>query len=302
MGYLHINSLYKDGGVLHFRRVYAMEKIHGTSAHLLWDENQVKPFGGGINHPAFLAIFDGVNAPTIDAIKQKFIEEYGAMKVCIYGEAYGGNCQNMSAVYGTRLRFIVFDVKVDGNWLPVPTAHRVASKFGLEFVDYELVDSTVEALDVQRLRDSVQAIRNGCGPGHIREGIVIRPEIEVQDHNGNRVIAKHKNEKYEERQHPPKVQDLAKQQLIADSEKAAEEFVTAERLRHVLDKVLVGGVSPDITHTGKVVQAMVEDVLREGAGEVVDSKPLRNAIGKKTATMFKAMLQSSLGARHESAV
>ena len=34
MGYLHIDNLYKNQDILMFKECYAMEKIHGTSAHV----------------------------------------------------------------------------------------------------------------------------------------------------------------------------------------------------------------------------------------------------------------------------
>ena len=34
MSYLHIQNLYKDPRILMLREVYALEKIHGTSAHI----------------------------------------------------------------------------------------------------------------------------------------------------------------------------------------------------------------------------------------------------------------------------
>ena len=37
----------------------------------------------------------------------------------------------------------------------------------------------------------------------------------------------------------------------------------------------------------RVLQAMVEDVLKESTGEIVDSKEVRNAINKKTVELFK---------------
>ena len=43
------------------------------------------------------------------------------------------------------------------------------SNFGLEFVDYKLVDTTIKSLNTERDRDSVQAVRNGMGEGH-KEG------------------------------------------------------------------------------------------------------------------------------------
>lgn len=33
MGYLHIDNLYKNRDILLFRECWALEKVHGTSAH-----------------------------------------------------------------------------------------------------------------------------------------------------------------------------------------------------------------------------------------------------------------------------
>jgi len=295
MGYLHISQLYKEQDILYFKQAYACEKIHGSSSHLLWNKGVMTPFSGGAKHEAFLAIFDGVNAPTLETIKQQFIAEFGPeMKVCIYGEVYGGSMQAMSHTYGNKLKFIVFDVEVEEHWLSVPKADNVAQKFGLEFVSYALVEATVEAFDIERDMESAQAIRNGCGPGHKREGIVIRPPIEVTLNNGSRLIVKHKRDDFEERKTAQKIVDPEKLKVYEEAEAATDEFVTAVRMDHILDKVFPGGAEKDITKTGLVVKAMIEDILREAAGEIVDSKDLRSAIGKKTAHLFKNILKDSL--------
>lgn len=294
MGYLHIENMYrKSQEILLFKQVYAMEKIHGTSAHLLWKDGKIIPFSGGASHEAFLAIFDGTRAPTFEALTAQFTEEFGPeMKVCFFGEAYGGSMQAMSHTYGKELKFIVFDVQVGESWLSVPKADNIAKKFGLEFVAYELVDATVEALDKERDKDSTQAIRNGCGTGHKREGIVVRPPIEVTLNNGARLIVKHKRDDFmPERKNTPKVGDPEKLKIYEAAEAAVDEFVTDGRLVHVLDKVFPGGAEMTIQKTGDVVRAMIEDVLREAYGEVIDSKELRGAIGKKTAQMFKNKLK-----------
>ena len=289
MGYMHINNLAKSQDVLLFKQVYCQEKIHGTSSHILWKEGVVTLFSGGAKHESFVKIFD------VEKIKNQFLAEFGVgMTVCIYGEAYGGNMQGMSATYGKELKFIVFDVEVNGNFIAVPKAHNVATKFGLEFVDYVLVDATIENLDKERLKESVQAIRNGCGAGHKREGIVIRPPIEVRANNGERVMCKYKNDDFEERKTPQKIVDPSQVKIIENAEKAADEFVTAMRLEHVMDKIFLNGEVPDISRTGDVVKAMVEDVMREAAGEIVDNKQTRNAIGKKTVQLFKAKLNGVL--------
>jgi hypothetical protein len=52
----------------------------------------------------------------------------------------------------------------------------------------------------------------------------------------------------------------------------------------VLDKLTN---DPQMSDTPRVINAMVEDVLREGSGELVDTPEARKAISKATALMFK---------------
>lgn len=47
-------------------------------------------------------------------------------------------------------------------------------------------------------------------------------------------------------------------------------------------------------HMSVILKNMVEDVMREGAGEIVDSKEVRKAISKKTSQMFKDSLKNTL--------
>ena len=60
MAYLHIPNLYQDRDVLLFKECYAMEKIHGTSAHIAYKsiDNTIKFFSGGEKHSKFVALFD----------------------------------------------------------------------------------------------------------------------------------------------------------------------------------------------------------------------------------------------------
>jgi hypothetical protein len=46
--------------------------------------------------------------------------------------------------------------------------------------------------------------------------------------------------------------------------------------------------------TSRVIAAMVEDVLREGSTEIVDSREARKAIGAATARLFKARVVAAL--------
>jgi len=179
MGYLHIPNLYKNTEILLFKECYALEKIHGTSTHISWKNGKINFSSGGEKYEKFEKLFN------IKELEKKFKELFEC-DVVIYGEGYGGKCQGMSGTYGKELKFIVFDIKVDGNWLDVSNAEDVAKKLGLEFVDYVKIKTELKLLDKERDKNSTQAIRNGCG-GKLREGIVLRPLIEVTKNNGSRI-------------------------------------------------------------------------------------------------------------------
>lgn len=280
MGYLHIGNLYKDQRVLMFKECYAMEKVHGTSAHIAWREGRLHFFSGGERLDPFVALFDQAK------LKEGF-EKLGCPEVTVYGEAYGGRCQGMKDTYGDKLAFIAFDVKIGETFIDVPNMAQVAERLGLEVVPWEKVSTDVAVLDAIRDRPSEVAARRGCGSDKLREGIVIRPLVEVTTSNGARVIAKHKGAAFEERATPPKVDDPEKLVVLANSAAIALEWVTDMRLTHVLDKLKPKGDVFAMEDTGNVIAAMVEDVLREAKGEIVESKETKAAIGKRAAQLFK---------------
>jgi len=283
MGYLHIENLYKNQEVLMFKELYAMEKIHGTSAHILYKDGNVKFSSGGAKHENFVSLFD------TDALFESF-KEVGSEKVVIYGEAYGGKMQGMSGTYGKKMKFVVFDVKIDDLWLSVPQAEQVIKNFGLEFVDYVKISSDMEEIDRERDRDSVQAVRNGMGEGKKREGVVLKPLMEFAKNNGKRVMAKHKGDDFSETKTKRTV-DPEKLKILAESKEIAEEWVTEMRLTHVLDKLPQG---INIQDTKTVISAIIEDVLREAKDEIVESKSATKAIGSRAALLFKQRLQDKL--------
>lgn len=282
MGYLHINNLYKDQLILQMKEVYALEKIHGTSAHIKFSEDgNLTFFSGGEKYEKFVNLFDA------EKLKEIYNERYAGSELTIFGEAYGGKQQGMSPTYGPELKFIAFDVKIGNSWLDVPNAFDVVTHFGLEFVDFVKIPTNLEAIDAERDKPSTQAKRNGIIEDKLREGVVLRPVFEVTLNNGARLIVKHKRDEFKETATPRKVVDPAQMEVLKEAEHIANEWVTAERLRHVLDKL---PEATDITKTGMVIRAMQEDVVREADGEIVVSKEALGAIGKKTAAMFKQLV------------
>ena len=283
MGYMHIDNLYKNQTILLFRKCFALEKIHGTSAHVAWKDGAVRYFSGGEKHDKFKALFDDLGLVAS-------FSELGQNSVVVFGEAYGGKCQGMSKTYGKELRFVAFDVKIGAAWLRVPAAEDVVRRLGLDFVHYEEVSTDLEALDSERDRPSEQAFRNGCAERNnpethrIAEGVVLRPLRELRDGAGDRIIVKHKRAEFRERTSIPNG-DPSKREFLEKAEDIAQEWVTDMRLSHVLDKL---GNPTELSSIPSVVAAMQEDVAREAAGEIADNKDVRRAIGTRTVKLYKA--------------
>jgi hypothetical protein len=144
---------------------------------------------------------------------------------------------------------------------------------------------------------SEQAIKNGIGIRKVgdiifveqekmREGIVLRPLEEVVKNNGKRVIAKHKRPEFAETKTLRKM-DADKLKVLSEANAIANEWVTPMRLSHVLDNF----TNPSIENLGEIIKAMIEDVLKESVGEIVDSEEARKAIGKQTAILFKKIFE-----------
>jgi len=288
MSYYEIPNLYRAQTILAFRRVFALEKIHGTSAHVAWKDGALRFFSGGAKHESFVALFDA------GALSAAFAA-LGHPAVTVYGEAYGGKMQGMSGAYGKELRFIAFEARVADSWLAVPQAADVCEKLGLEFVPWREVECTLAALDAERDRPSEVAERRGCGADKPREGIVIHPPFECSLNNGSRLLAKHKGEAFSERASKADTTlDPEKHARLTAAEAVAFEWVTPTRLEHVLDAL---GLRETVgmEHTRAVIIGMVADVRKESAdGEIAWSREVETAIGSTTAKLLKRLLNASV--------
>lgn len=293
MGYLHIENLYKNQLILQQKECYALEKIHGTSAHISFkfQDSQLKVtyFSGGEKYENFRALFD--EEVLVKAYLQCASRTY--QEIVLYGEACGGKQQGMKDTYGDKLCFVVFDVRMNEMWLLVPMAEEVTLRFGLEFVDYVKIPCTLEAIDAERDKPSVFAVRRGITEPKLREGVVLRPLTELTLNNGERLICKHKGEAFAERVHSPKPKEVNPDKLavMIEANAIAEEWVVPMRLQHVLDKIQ----KPlDISNMKEYISAMIEDVYREAKGEIVESTAVKGAIARKTAELIKRQLADQL--------
>jgi len=282
MGYMHIDNLYKNQDILLFKECYASEKIHGTSAHISWKDSKVSFFSGGVEYLNFINLFN------VNILTDKFIE-LDRPEIVVYGEAYGGKCQRMSQTYGKDLKFVAFEVRIVDTWLCVLDAESVSVSLGLDFVPYLKSSTNLEDLDAQRDAPSIQSMKCGIDGPKKREGIVLKPLIELRKNNGARIISKHKNEDFMETRTPRKV-DGKDLEILKQANAIAEEWITEMRLSHVLDNF----PNPAIENTGEIIKAMIGDVERESEGEIIKSRKARKAMSKRTAIMFKERLKERL--------
>lgn len=315
MGYLKIPNLYKDSRIfdLNMSEVYALEKIHGTSAHIRYKKfggeslNPIKNgtlsfFSGGEKYEEFVSLFD-------EKYLQERFDSFQQEEITVYGEAYGGKQQGMRGTYGDDLKFVVFDAKINGVWLSVVHAHILATYLKLEFVHYTRIPCTLEAINAERDADSVQALRNGMGAGKMREGVVLRPIEECVDDAGDRIITKHKRDEFRETFEKRSIRleremrDPERYKKLSAANAIAKEWVTPRRLHHVLDQAQavlnnIKGLSDernlDSGDIAGIIDLMIADIEAEGQEEIVESQEARKAIGRATALLFKKWLSSKL--------
>lgn len=311
MSYMKIPNLYRVKDLFaNFSRLYASEKVHGTSAHLSYKPaipetvcidtgeaaavgEEVRPampaqltlFSGGADHAAFARLWTPEQVLDI-------MDKLASFKqpVTIYGEAYGGKMQGMRETYGEELRFIVFEVKVGDTWLNVDKAFGVANYLGMEFVPFKLIEGTPEAIEAAMMEPSVVAVRRGITEPKLREGVVLRPMEEFTMNNGARVIAKHKHPSFAENAKP---RTLADPDLDAPEEKLAEDYCTAMRFGHVLDKFTEPKGPESIS---KFIDAFKADCLAEAP--VLEAEQLKGrravkVLSRFAAESYKSMLRAS---------
>jgi site-specific recombinase XerD len=202
----------------------------------------------------------------------------------------------MSETYGKEVKFVAFEVQIGERFMKVPYAKEICDKLGIEFVHYEEIDADPELIDKLANAPSVQAQRNGVeNPKLPREGVVLRPLFEFLHPDGvGRIMAKHKNDIYKEREHAPKIQSQEDLKVLEDAKAIAQEWVTPMRLVHVLDKLAAGGMVIEEKRMNDIIAAMVEDIEREAKGEIISNKQTRKAISQRTAKLMIENFKSQI--------
>jgi len=159
------------------------EKVDGTNVRIIWDGYRVS-FGGRTDKAQMPThLMNRLNELFGGPDKEELFEQIFGQNPCIlFGEGFGEKIQKGGGLYGS-VDFILFDVFC-GIWLRRDDVEDIAQKFGIKvvpIVGWGSLDKAVEFIKSHpksKLRDAEM------------EGIVCRPEIELADRRGNRMIVK----------------------------------------------------------------------------------------------------------------
>jgi len=115
--------------------------------------------------------------------------------VYIYGEFFGKGVQSGGNYDKDGTRFSVFDICVQGWWIPVDMLREYCDKLGLDMVPY-IGQMTVDEAESMVRRGFETLVPNASNPDYMEEGIVARPVVPIKDPRGNRIIVKIKTKDY----------------------------------------------------------------------------------------------------------
>lgn len=161
------------------------EKIDGTNIRIHWDGHKVE-FGGRTNNAQ-------IPTPLVNRLndlfggnenEEVFEQKFGSKDVILFGEGYGPKI-NKGHLYRDNVDFILFDVMIDGTYLERHNVEDIAKSFGVDVVPIIIGGGTLEEgiAFVQTNPKSTFGTAN-------MEGLVARPEVEMKDRLGKRVIVK----------------------------------------------------------------------------------------------------------------
>ena len=153
------------------------EKVDGTNIRIIWDGHKVN-FAGRTDKaqmPVELSnrlfkLFGG------EANEQLFEQKFGGTPVTLYGEGYGNGIQK-GGLYSQTQEFILFDVKINGNWQPRESVEDIASYFGIKVVPILVTGTLEQGVDYVKTKPLSKIAEKD----YIIEGIVGRTVKELKD-------------------------------------------------------------------------------------------------------------------------
>ena len=158
------------------------EKVDGTNIRVMFDGSTIT-FGGKTDRAQ-------MPGPLVTRLQETFLPQADKFAdkfpdgVCLYGEGFGGKIQKASSTYGMSQDFALFDVKIGDYWLYRENVEEIAKEFGL------IVAPVIGRGNLAYMVSIAQSGYNSAWGEFHAEGVVARPDVELTNRYGERVITK----------------------------------------------------------------------------------------------------------------
>ena len=162
------------------------EKIDGTNISVVWDGHKVQFHGRTERAQIPAHLVNRLNELFGGEVNEELFEQtFGETPMILYGEGYGVKIQN-GGLYRDDVDFILFDVYQPDNdtWLKREAVESIAKTFGIDVVPIVLEGDLQSGIDYVKM-----PTKSTIGKADM-EGLVARPEVELKDRMGRRVIVK----------------------------------------------------------------------------------------------------------------
>jgi hypothetical protein len=169
------------------------EKVDGTNIRVHYQNGELG-FGGRTERsqiPVDLVNYlnDTFDVPMLSSI---FADD---ANVTIYGEGYGNKIQKVGSRYlCDHVGLIVFDILINGNWLERDNVEAIALSLELPVVPIIQTGTLTEAVSFVKAGAYSQVAEND--KDMLMEGLIMRPEQELLNRNGKRIITKLKHKDF----------------------------------------------------------------------------------------------------------
>lgn len=270
------------------RRVVVTEKIHGTQGRIFIFPDEVKVgtrrhiIGSGEGYPQQYEITHAIG----ESVRKQMLEEgeVPCDQVAIFGEYAGEGVQKGIKYTESGRDFWAFAVLIGENlWLGTLESLAFCSKYGVKFVpvlytgspDMDLFNSLYEQdSHILRIRENMM------------EGIVITSYPLMRNVFGEKIQAKHKNEKWSE-----SIKKVKKPRKTSEEMKFAIENINEVRVVHAVDHLRQIGVwKKSMEDMRNLIIEIMEDLRCDiGFGDL-DTNQVRKSVSRLVAKIYKAML------------
>lgn len=295
------------------------EKIHGANFSFWYDGTKfrmAKRTGWIADDENFFGI-QVLKDYLIGCVKQLYGRFKGRDYIAVFGELYGGTYPHPEVLIDPKAKkvqkgvyycphndFMVYDIKVDDQFVDFIDMQMYCEQIGLKFIRAEFVGKFKECLEHKN--DFLSGIYKEYGlppiDDNICEGIVIRPNKAQFVFTHSRVMLKSKNERFKEksseRKPRVKVELVGKVKDIADG---MFSMVTKNRYDAVVSKI--GEV--EIRDFGKLQGLMMKDIHCEVIKDIdmvanylslekAERKLIQKIVGSEVANIIRKELMGDL--------